>query len=32
MVVTLFKLMYGSFIALVADKVALSKSTVHEIL
>ena len=31
-VVTLFKLMHGSSIPLVADKAALGKSTVHEIL
>ena len=31
-VVTLFKLMHGVCIALVADKAALGKSTVHEIL
>ena len=32
MVVTLFKLMHGVPIPLVADRVALGKSTVHEIL
>ena len=32
MVVTLFKLMHGSSILLVADKAALGKSTVHDIL
>ena len=31
-VVTLFKLMHGSSIPLVADKAALGKSTVHDIL
>lgn len=31
-VVTLFKLMHGASIPLVADKAALGKSTVHEIL
>ena len=31
-VVTLFKLMHGVFIPLVADKAALGKSTVHDIL
>ena len=32
MIVTLFKFMHGVFIPLVVDKVALGKSTIHEIL